>query len=324
MARIKECMCVNQKDILKAAGINVTKIQPIFGGKNNRVWKVEASKCYLLKEYISSKYDTRDRKGHELKLLTYAAEVKIAEVPKIISPLTGQYALFEFIQGTAPKQISLKDIDRALAFLTKLNSSRFENNAKRLPMAADACFTTQEHLNNIAFRIQRLDEIQDTRVASLVKEIKTAWRKWEPNIQKDSTLPITQRCISPSDFGFHNSIRSKKGLIFIDFEYSGWDDPVKLIIDFCYQPDQILPKGFSEYFIKELLLALNLRASIASRIKLLGRAYLLKWACICLNNFLPSFNTRIYFTRENRKETDSLQMFKARHMLELAISLDLA
>ena len=41
--------------------------------------------------------------------------------------------------------------------------------------------------------------------------------------------------LSPSDFGFHNTIKSKK-LYFIDFEYFGLDDPVKLVIDFILHP----------------------------------------------------------------------------------------
>ena len=35
--------------------------------------------------------------------------------------------------------------------------------------------------------------------------------------------------LSPSDFGFHNIIIKDKKCYFIDFEYSGFDDPHKLI-----------------------------------------------------------------------------------------------
>ena len=36
------------------------------------------------------------------------------------------------------------------------------------------------------------------------------------------------RTLSPSDFGFHNALRTPAGtMVFLDFEYFGWDDPAK-------------------------------------------------------------------------------------------------
>ena len=43
--------------------------------------------------------------------------------------------------------------------------------------------------------------------------------------------------LSPSDFGFHNAILKESGdLVFLDFEYFGRDDPVKLMADFIWHP----------------------------------------------------------------------------------------
>ena len=40
---------------------------------------------------------------------------------------------------------------------------------------------------------------------------------------------------SPSDFGFHNALLKDNGkLCFLDFEYFGRDDPVKLMADFIW------------------------------------------------------------------------------------------
>ena len=48
----------------------------------------------------------------------------------------------------------------------------------------------------------------------------------------DTVLPQEQRSLVPSDFGFHNALRRPDGtLAFFDFEYFGWDDPVKLTAD---------------------------------------------------------------------------------------------
>ena len=46
-----------------------------------------------------------------------------------------------------------------------------------------------------------------------------------------------RRSLSPSDFGFHNALLEADGrLTFVDFEYFGWDDPVKIVADVMLHP----------------------------------------------------------------------------------------
>ena len=53
------------------------------------------------------------------------------------------------------------------------------------------------------------------------------------NNQTEEPILGLDKCLSPSDFGFHNVIVEKdKILRFIDFEYAGWDDPAKMVSDF--------------------------------------------------------------------------------------------
>ena len=54
-------------------------------------------------------------------------------------------------------------------------------------------------------------------------------------------MPHEWRSLVPSDFGFHNSLRRPDGsLAFVDFEYFGWDDPVKLTADILLHPGRPL------------------------------------------------------------------------------------
>ena len=56
-------------------------------------------------------------------------------------------------------------------------------------------------------------------------------------------LGEADRVVSPSDFGFHNALRTEDGrLAFLDFEYAGWDDPAKLVCDFELQPAVPAPR----------------------------------------------------------------------------------
>jgi hypothetical protein len=43
------------------------------------------------------------------------------------------------------------------------------------------------------------------------------------------------RTVCPSDFGFHDALRTPSGrLISLDFDYFGWDDPARLAAIFCF------------------------------------------------------------------------------------------
>ena len=91
--------------------------------------------------------------------------------------------------------------------------------------------------------------------------------------------------ISPSDFGFHNIIQSKKKLFFIDFEFAGYDDPVKLICDFYCQPDQTLSSYQKRMFIKKISFQNHSLKELVLNTKLFLPFHKIKWCCIILNIF---------------------------------------
>jgi hypothetical protein len=76
--------------------------------------------------------------------------------------------------------------------------------------------------------LSALKHLVDKRSANLAALIS------ENKIQDE--LDESLLCISPSDFGFHNAIRTASGVRFIDFEFAGWDDPAKTLADFALQP----------------------------------------------------------------------------------------
>ena len=73
----------------------------------------------------------------------------------------------------------------------------------------------------------------------IIEEILSKSKKiWPGGFETD--LNDDYQLLSPSDFGFHNTLLTKDGLKFIDFEYFGWDDPVKLTCDFLLHPGMTL------------------------------------------------------------------------------------
>jgi hypothetical protein len=114
--------------------------------------------------------------------------------------------------------------------------------------------------------------------------------------EKDREITQSERCLSPSDFGFHNTIRSGDGrLRFFDFEYAGWDDPAKTICDFFCQPAVPVPNEWLPAFLQEIGGAFP-GGELAERVALLLHVYQTKWCCIMLNDFLPAGNQRRAFS----------------------------
>ena len=103
-----------------------------------------------------------------------------------------------------------------------------------------------------------------------------------------ATLPQEKRSLVPSDFGFHNSLRRADGtLAFVDFEYFGRDDPVKLTADVLHHPGT--PQGplQRDRFRSAALAIYGADASFGARLEALYPLFGLRWGLILLNEFLP-------------------------------------
>ena len=106
------------------------------------------------------------------------------------------------------------------------------------------------------------------------------------------SIPLARKyqILNPSDFGLHNALLDNNNKYhFFDFEYFGWDDPVKLTSDFYWHPGTKLTKNLK---IKWLMLTKKLFSEDPLYDKRL-EAYLplfgLRWCLIVLNKFLPEF-----------------------------------
>src|SRR5947209_3697626 len=130
------------------------------------------------------------------------------------------------------------------------------NNHVLLAETADRTFLVKQyfqHPDDPRNRIERVRKIvpessrHEAAIAFVHERLAPAWavlrRETERAVaEMDRTLAQSERCISPSDFGFHNTIRSEDGrLRFFDFEYAGWDDPAKTVCDFFCQPAVPIP-----------------------------------------------------------------------------------
>ena len=113
--------------------------------------------------------------------------------------------------------------------------------------------------------------------------------------------------MSPSDFGFHNALRTIDGsLIWLDFEYFGWDDPVKLISDFLWHPGFELSGQQQENWKRGCFDIFKQDPELQNRFDRCFPMYGLRWSLILLNSFLRG--------KEESEECQQ-QLQKAQQML---------
>src|SRR5262249_2973278 len=148
-----------------------------------------------------------------------------------------------------PPEVDRGAVGQALAFLTEVNRRRHLPAAQALPVASEAYFTLAGHFECVERRLRVLGEINpsaevDCEAAPLAQDqLAPAWRAVCGRVQgralgigPEAELPPADRRLSPSDFGFHNALRTESGrLRFLDFEYAGWDDLAKTVADFFCQ-----------------------------------------------------------------------------------------
>jgi hypothetical protein len=315
-------------DLLLGAGISTVEMEvaPVDGGGNNKVFAVHTkSGKYLAKIYYSNPSDTRNRLDAEYSFLEYATKIGMECVPKpIFSIPEKNMGLYEFVQGRklTSSELASQHITQAANFVRALNERLEKDNA--LSTASEGCFSIEQHLLLTDMRVKKLLDMPvvsdiDHQALLFVGKLDRVWKKLKDAIvaRCDSIsiqLDAADRCISPSDFGFHNALLRDTGEIcFIDFEYAGWDDPAKMIGDFFSQPAIPVSLEHFDIFISEALGYSKNKDELAHRARLLLPLFQIKWCCIILNDFLPNAARRRQFANPTSEplQRKRLQLKKA-------------
>jgi len=322
----------------------VREVLPLAGGANNRVFRVEAEHgIALLKAYFRHPNDPRDRLAAEYAFSQFAWERGLRYVPQPLAcDAKSGLGLYEFVEGARllPHEITAAAVNEALTFFLSLNRYRRHPDARRLPNASETALSLADHCAILSRRVERLhdipvsDAIDDSAARFVAEHLLPEWRLVEADIRRrapaqgdsfDVPLSRDELCLSPSDFGFHNAIRSTAGnWRFIDFEYSGWDDPARMVCDFYFQPAVPIPPETFPYFSSAVAAELGDTGDpghILRRIDLLLPLYRIKWCCIVLNDFLPVGSHRRRFAgKEAHRERKVGQVAKAQAMLARAVA----
>jgi hypothetical protein len=310
---------------------DASTLSSINGGANNQVFRMDEQngEPLLIKVYFWHPADQRDRLGTEFNFSSYLWNCGIHEIPQPITrDRSDRIGVYKFITGETfdKSPIGQDEIEQATLFFRRINACRNNREGRSLPSASEACFTIRDHLNCVARRLHRIsllvteDDISSTVIDFVRSRLAPAWEQ----VQKkaihaagdiETVLPEPERCLSPSDFGFHNAIRRSDGRIcFLDFEYAGWDDPAKTICDFFCQPKIPAPMAFFEEFTADITDQCASPKQTTTRAHLLFPVYVIKWTCIMLNEFLPVARQRRRHAGIGREDNSLLtsQFKKAR------------
>ena len=278
-------------------------VEPVrSSGRNSRVYRVRSGRdSFALKHYPPDRGRDRDRIGTEAGALDLLNRHGVIAVPRLFGRDAARgYLLFEWIEGGRVSAPNTGDIDAALKFLADVHALRLVDAARAQPLATEACLSGAEIVAQIERRIGRLtdaaaDEVDLIRfLGGNVKPLLAAIAGWAEAGYREQGLAFCRdiedpaRTLCPSDFGFHNALRRPDGdLVFIDFDYFGWDDPVKLVSDFMLHPGMSLPQSLKRHFAGAVLHVYGSDPSFAARLRLLYPLFALRWCMILLNEFLP-------------------------------------
>lgn len=301
----------------------------IRAGRNSEVLHLTtADGQWILKRYYRHPNDPRDRIGVEFGFLSFLAEAGIRCVPTPLGKnLALGWALYSFISGERPTKITLELIRQAAGFVGSVDRMRASPAAQALPAAADACASLRAHVALMTSRVGRLIALEpdaDTRLAHhFVSDMlaplssRLARRLELSDAWLAQPLPRESLILSPSDFGFHNTLLHDGHLSFVDFEYAGWDDPAKLICDFICQPELPVSEEQGLQFCEELSSQLPHGEAIRERVRILLPVHRLKWCCILLNELrVEDRKRRVHATGASPEGLLALQLDKAQRYFD--------
>jgi hypothetical protein len=308
-------------------------VEPVTGGgRNSRIWRVHAaSGRFALKQYPAQRDDLRDRLGTEVGALRLMKSGAVHEVPQVVAsdPQRG-FVLMTWIEGTEVDRVTDADIDAAGAFLAAVHALRRDPEAARQPLASEACLSGTEIERQLRTRLAHLRALPpaETECRQFVEDdfapeldallARAKERMHAVGLDFAAELPQEGRSLVPADFGFHNALRRADGsLAFIDFEYFGWDDPVKLTADILFHPGVTLAPAQHRRFrsVAERLYGSDER--FADRLETLLPLFGLRWVLILLNEFLPErWHRRVLAgAKEDWETAKARQLGKSRALL---------
>jgi hypothetical protein len=218
--------------------------------------------------------------------------------------------------------VSSADVERASAFLVRLNADRTAARAAISRDAADGHLSISAHIADVD---RRLGEMQTDHLPArfqadgqaALADLQARWQAARQAALDQGAaidrVDASMTCVSPSDFGFHNAIRTPSGLVFFDFEFAGWDDPAKTLVDFSLQLRIPVPPSMAAS-MERALAEITPLDMLRRRAGVLRPVLRIKWLSIVLAVLRPRrFEAMVAIDRGAGAETLVAERLAAAH-----------
>jgi len=298
-------------------GSSIKSLSLSGSGANSRIYRVETSKdIYALKFYREGKRDYNDRLNAEKKALNLFHNNGILNTPEIYGfDLENNCVLMEWVDGSVIRKPNSRDIDSLSDFIINIDQVKNSINLESHVEATEACLSASELISQIENRIDKLSDSDSQDLHDFIKYYLSPLFEeisyWvcdcyiNMNMNTDEKLRIEYQTLSVVDFGFHNALKKRNDdIIFIDFEYFGLDDPVKLVSDTLLHPHPLMniSRELRQYFFDKTIGCFSKDDNYYDRMKVLYPLYALRWCTIMLNPFLPDYT----FVDSNSNRVESM------------------
>ena len=287
-----------KKFINKLNFIIINQIKTVKSGKNSKIYKINTDKKKIILKSYYGKKNLRIRK--EFQFYKYLNQTNIDNV---VTPIAFDFknnlVALPYIVGNKIHKVQNKHIIQLSNFINKINRKNIYS--RKIGLAVEGINNRKNHITICQNRINKLKLVDKKsaikkelylflreKIIPTFKILKNKINDKKILYQSKYKLYKKDMIISPSDFGFHNVVESKKKIFFFDFEYGGYDDPVKLICDFYCQPNQKVSIKQKEKFKKMIIKKYKNYKQLDYLISELLPIHHLKWCCIILNEFIPS------------------------------------
>lgn len=313
-------------------GRKIHSFERLIGGGNSRAYKIidEKNDLFFLKEYPDLSKDKRKRQLTEFNACNFFklhGIDNVAQVENLSNELN--ITLFKWIVGDAIEGINKHHIDMAVLFVRTLFDLSQNTSEDAFQAASQACLSIAELKSQIDSRLSELlkvsNQFSDLNLfliedfLPLKKQI-YAWLEGNDELTtSDSALAKSMKILSPADFGFHNAIIQNEDISWIDFEYFGWDDPVKLVAEFIIHPAMELHEDQKIYWIDQMIEIFEKSDSeFKHRLNVSWPLYILRWSLIVLNVYSDNLQQQRSLVK---KVIDSSEANKKRTQLQKAQDL---
>ncbi len=268
-----------------------------FNGKNNECFTIKNKSIFV------KKFNNNFKK--ELKFHKFLSKNNIKNIAQIVSTSNKRKLIkYKFYKNLKKKVITKKIILNVFKFIKNINKLNYSKEKFKYAKDYSRNITDykKELKERIFFKKKSLEYKKNSKFRKLINKIEINFINLEKNnyFKNKYLFKNNQIILSPCDFHFENIIFYKK-VIFIDFEYSGLDDPAKLFSVFFLQPNHLIKKKLFLTCIDKILF-FKKNNLIKKRILFLMPIIYLRWALILLNNFsTKQLNKSIQYLHQ-RKE----------------------